>query len=74
MTLGHLTKIHIYLFLAILVFANGCGDKAIFAELPPDAVILAFGDSLTHGNGAKPEESYPAILSRLSGRTGSDSG
>ncbi len=69
MTLGHLKKIHINVCLAILVFANGCGDKEILAELSPDAVILAFGDSLTHGNGAMPEESYPAILSRLSGRT-----
>lgn len=50
------------------LLAGACGNTPQISPLPADAVILAFGDSLTFGTGAPPGEAYPDILAGLLGR------
>jgi len=46
----------------------GCGKGPQLSALGNNDVVLAFGDSITFGTGAAPDESYPARLQSLIGR------
>lgn len=56
------------LCLLVLAFLLGSCAEPKLHPLPEDAVILAFGDSLTAGVGAAPGAGYPEVLAALTGR------
>ena len=59
------------LFISIaLLILSACSEKQPgLPELSSNAVILAYGDSLTAGNGAPPEQNYPSLLAEKIQRT-----
>ena len=54
------------ILISLSLFACEQSAPKVYQKISPDAVILAFGDSLTYGTGASGNTSYPSILSELS--------
>ena len=52
----------------IVLNLSACSGTPSLSYLPENAVVLAFGDSLTAGMGASAANSYPSVLSQLAER------
>ena len=59
---------YIFALLAVLLLA-ACDRAPTLPKLNQNDIIVAFGDSLTHGTGASDATSYPAVLAALTGHT-----
>ena len=70
MNLGQKASLKNFLIACLLAFLSACSDsQPSLSPLAEDAVILAYGDSLTFGTGANTDtESYPAVLAQLTHR------
>jgi lysophospholipase L1-like esterase len=56
-----------FILVTAAALASCGGSKTKIDKLDRNAVVLAFGDSLTFGTGAGTGESYPAVLERSTG-------
>lgn len=50
-----------------LILLMSCGQPPRQAAIPPGQTVLAFGDSVTHGTGARPGEDWPSLLAPATG-------
>ena len=55
--------------LLVILLLAACDRAPTLPKLSPHDVIVAFGDSLTHGTGASETSAYPAVLASLTSRT-----
>jgi len=60
---------HRFIVALLVLFLAACDRAPTLPKLSSHDVIVAFGDSLTHGTGANADEAYPARLAQLSSRT-----
>jgi acyl-CoA thioesterase-1 len=59
------------LLLAVVLLVVGltaCSSPVKLPRLAADAVVVAFGDSITFGTGVNPQDSYPTVLEKMIGR------
>jgi acyl-CoA thioesterase I len=62
-------KYNLFIFLLTMILVGivptACSPTVKLPRLADDAVVVAFGDSITYGTGASGEESYPVVLEKI---------
>jgi lysophospholipase L1-like esterase len=58
-----------FIAVCVALLLAACDRAPTLPKLNSHDVIVAFGDSLTHGTGANANDAYPAVLAALTGRT-----
>lgn len=62
------SRLRLFISLAFFSLIVACSDSPSgYQTLPQDSVVLAFGDSVTHGTGAGEGEDFPTLLSQATG-------
>ena len=64
-----LSRLKLFFLLLLLLLMAACDRTPQLRPLAGNAVVLAFGDSLTRGNGAPAGNAYPEVLAGLLDRT-----
>jgi len=67
-------KLGLLAICTLFLTLTGCGGNPEIPELGQNDTILAFGDSLTAGNGVPKANAYPAVLQELTSRKVVNSG
>jgi acyl-CoA thioesterase-1 len=65
---GGAPRLHLLMLLVLSLLLTACGDSPPrYQPLAHGSVVLAFGDSVTHGTGAGKGEDFPSLLSKSTG-------
>jgi acyl-CoA thioesterase-1 len=55
------------LVLSLVLLLQACSEETVYRSLPAGATVLAFGDSVTYGTGARAGEDWPTLLAQSTG-------